>query len=133
MIEVGNALLRMHQEHALLRDLGVGGNRVLFCLETEAVARTQHFPKATLRVSISGSDTNAVVPFAATEYVKVAEGHEVELARLARAIREALNGKARLLDPEASIHRLTCSGAAIEADVPGAIQVRIEWIGEASW
>lgn len=133
MIEVGHALLRMHQEHPLLRDLGVGGNRVVFCLETEAAARTQHFPKASLTLSIDSSETNAVVPFRATEYVRVAEGHEDELSRLEKAIRTALNGKARLLDPEASIHRLVCSGAAIEPDKPGSIQARIEWEGVASW
>ena len=133
MIEVGNVLVRMHQEHPLLRDLGVGGNRVVFCLETDAEARTRHFPKATLTLSFEASETNAVVPFRATETVKVAEGHEQELARLEKAIRTALNGKARLLDPEARIHRVSCVGSAIEKDEPGTIQARIEWEGVASW
>lgn len=133
MIEIGKALLRMHQEHALLRDLGVGGNRVVFCLETDAEARTAHFPKATLTLSLEASETNAVVPFRSTEIVRVAEGHTEELARLERAIRTGLNGTARLLDPDARIHRLTCSGAAIDTDEPGTIRARIEWEGLASW
>lgn len=133
MIEVGHALLRMHREHAELRELGVGGNRIVFCLETDAAARTRHFPKATIALSLQASETNAVVPFRATETLKVAEGHGEELASLESAIRRALNGKARVLDPEARIHRLLCAGAAIEKDEPGTIQARIEWEGLASW
>ena len=123
----------MHQEHPGLRDLGVGGNRVLFCLETDAAARTSHFPRATLTLAIEASETNAVVPFRSTEIVRVAEGHEEELSRLERAIRAGLNSRARLLDPDARIHRLTCTGAAIDTDEPGTIRARIEWEGLASW
>lgn len=133
MIEVGNAFLRMHRENPVLRELGTGGNRVVFCLETEASLHARHFPKATITLSVDPSETDAVVPFRATEIVKVAEGHETELATVARAIRKAINGKARLLDPEARIHRVSCVGEAIERDEPGTIRARIEWEGFASW
>jgi len=133
VIEVGKALLRMHREHPLLRDPGVGGNRVVFCLETDAEARTAHFPKATMTLSLEASETSVGVPFRSTEIVRVAEGHGEELARLERAIRVGLNGTARLLDPDARIHRLMCAGSAIDTDEPGTIRARIEWEGLASW
>lgn len=123
----------MHREHPLLRDSGVGGNRVVFCLETDAEARTAHFPKATMTLSLEASETSVGVPFRSTEIVRVAEGHGEELARLERAIRVGLNGTARLLDPDARIHRLTCAGSAIDTDEPGTIRARIEWEGVASW
>ncbi len=126
MIAVGVALKRWREQHAVLAARG------LKCaLATDTDARAVAGNRSVLTLRFEASETRAVVPFTVTEELKAAEAEN--LPGLVADVEEALNGRAYLVDPDASVHRLSLRGVSFSLDPGLAGVAMLEWEGVASW
>ena len=126
MIAVGRALCRWRERDATLTGLGLKARLV-----TDADAEVAEAARSVLSLRLEASESRAVVPFVCTEELKASTPEA--LPALLEAVLDALNGKAYLLDPDATIHRLSLRGASVDRDAGLAATATLEWEGAASW